>query len=343
MRAAQLAEPRALNLPAGFQVSVFASGLAGPRLMAFDERGVLHVSQARGGSVVALPDRDADGVADEVVMVHDGLSRPHGLAFRDGWLYVAEEPRVVRLRGGDGLARPERQVIVDGLPAGAGHYTRTVGFGPDGGMYVSVGSSCNVCREGDRRRAAIVRYEPDGSGERLYGRGLRNAVGFTWRPGSDELWATNNGRDHLGDDEPPETVNVVRDGDDFGWPRCHNARIVDPQFGGAGACNGVAAPRVELPAHSAPLGLAFWPDVNSLLVALHGSWNRSVPVPPHLVRVLLHSDGRTEVEEFATGWQLGVSADTRWGRPVDVAVGPDGSLYVSDDGNGAIYRLRPPR
>jgi glucose/arabinose dehydrogenase len=188
-----------------------------------------------------------------------------------------------------------------------------------------------------------VRYEPDGSGERLYARGLRNAVGFTWRPGTDELWATNNGRDHLGDDQPPETLNLVRDGDDFGWPRCHNGRLVDPQFGAPGACNGVPAPRAEMQAHAAPLGLAFWPDANSVLVALHGSWNRSVPVPPHLVRVLLHPDGRADVEEFATGWQLGGASDTRWGRPVDIVAAPDGSLYVSDDGNGAIYRLRPPR
>jgi glucose/arabinose dehydrogenase len=343
-QAAPFDQPRTLNLPAGFRAQLFASGLSNPRMLAFDERGVLHVTQTRAGSVVALPDRDGDSVADEVVVVHAGLNRPHGLAFHDGWLYVANTDGVVRLRGaGDGPVRSQREPVVEGIPSGAGHFTRTLGFGPDGGMYVSVGSSCNVCREPDARRAAIVRYAPDGDGERIYAKGLRNAVGFTWRPGTDELWATNNGRDNLGDDVPPETLNLVRDGDDFGWPRCHNARIVDPEFGGPGACDGVAAPHAELQAHAAPLGLAFYPDANSVIVALHGSWNRSVPVPPYLAHVLLYPDGHGEVEEFATGWQLGGGANTRWGRVAGVAVGPDGRLYVSDDAAGAIYRFSASR
>jgi glucose/arabinose dehydrogenase len=308
--------------------------------MVFDEQGVLHASLTRAGRIVALPDRDRDGAADERVTVREGLDRPHGLAFRADWLYVAETGRVVRLRGSPGsLARGEPEVVVGDLPSGGGHFTRTLGFGPDGAMYVSVGSSCNVCNESDARRAAIVRYAPDGSGERIYARGLRNAVGFTWRPGTSELWATNNGRDHLGDDLPPETLNEVRDGDDFGWPRCNNGRLPDPQFGGPGACDGVAAPRAEFQAHAAPLGLAFYPDASSVIIALHGSWNRSVPVPPHLIQILLYDDGRAHVEEFATGWQLGSGEASRWGRPVDVAAGPDGALYVSDDGAGAIYRL----
>jgi len=210
-------------------------------------------------------------------------------------------------------------------------------------MYVAVGSSCNVCREQDPRRAAIVRYEPDGSGERVYAKGLRNAVDFTWRPGTAELWATNNGRDYMGDDLPPETLNLVRDGDDFGWPGCHAGRLSDPEFGGPRACNGVAAPRAEMQAHSAPLGLAFYPNASSVIVALHGSWNRSVPAAPRLAHVVLHPDGQAEVEDFATGWQLGAGEASRWGRPVGAAVGPDGSLYVSDDLAGAIYRITADR
>src|SRR5579884_93102 len=257
--AAPFDQPRNLNLPAGFRAQLFASGLTNPRMMAFDDNGVLHVTQTSDGSVVALPDRDGDGVADAVVTVHTGLNRPHGLAFRDGWLYVADTDGVVRLRGtADDLARPQRESVVEGIPSGAGHFTRTLGFGPDGGMYVSVGSSCNVCLERDPRR---------------------------------------------------------------------------------GACDGVAAPRAEMQAHAAPLGLAFYPDANDVVVALHGSWNRSVPVPPHLAHILLHPDGNAEVENFATGWQLGISSDTRWGRVAGVVVGPDGSLYVSDDTAGAIYRF----
>jgi glucose/arabinose dehydrogenase len=336
-------QPHTLNLPQGWRAQLFAAGLAGPRLLAFDEQGVLHVTLTRAGAVVALPDRDQDGVADGVVAVREGLERPHGLAFRDGWLYIAETGRVVRLRGAaGGLERPTLESVVPELPAGGNHYTRTLGFGPDGGLYVSVGSSCNVCVEPDPRRAAILRFEADGSGGRIYARGLRNAVGFTWQPGTGALIATNNGRDMLGDDLPPETLNVVRDGDDFGWPRCHVGRLVDPDFGRADACSGVAAPRAEMQAHAAPLGLAFYPDAASVLVAQHGSWNRSVPVPPQLVRVVLRADGGSAVEPFASGWQLGGGEASRWGRPVDVAAGPDGAVYVSDDGAGAIYRLTPP-
>jgi glucose/arabinose dehydrogenase len=344
VRAEAFRQPRTLNLPQGFRAQVFAAGLAGPRLMAFDEQGVLHVTLSRAGVVAALPDQDRDGVADRVVTVRSGLDRPHGLAFRDGWLYVAETGRVVRLRGEQGgLERPTQETVVADLPAGGGHYTRTLGFGPDGGLYVSVGSSCNVCQEADARRAAILRFEPDGTGGRIYARGLRNAVGFTWQPGTGALFATNNGRDLLGDDLPPETLNVVHDGDDFGWPRCHAGRLIDLDFGGPGACDGVAGPRAEMQAHAAPLGLAFYPDASSVLVALHGSWNRSAPVPPHLVHVMLEPDGGATVEPFATGWQLGSGEGSRWGRTVDVAVGPNGNLYVSDDSAGAIYRLTPPR
>jgi glucose/arabinose dehydrogenase len=343
LRADAFRQPRTLNLPRGFRAQLFVAGLAGPRLLAFDEQGVLHVTLTRAGSVVALPDRDGDGQADAVVTVREGLDRPHGLAFRDGWLYVAESGRVVRLRGEAGaLERPTLEPVVSELPAGGNHFTRTLGFGPDGGLYVSIGSSCNVCVEPDSRRAAILRFEPDGSGGRIYARGLRNAVGFTWQPGSGALVATNNGRDFLGDDLPPETLNVVHDGDDFGWPRCHLGRLVDPDYGRGDACAGVAAPRAEMQAHAAPLGLAFYPDATSVLVAEHGSWNRSVPVPPRVERVVLRPDGSSAVEPFAGGWQLGAGEASRWGRPVDVAAGPDGTLYVSDDGAGAIYRLIPP-
>jgi glucose/arabinose dehydrogenase len=195
-----------------------------------------------------------------------------------------------------------------------------------------------------------VRYRPDGSEETIYATGLRNAVGITFRPGTDELWATNNGRDWLGDDQPPETVHLVREGDDAGWPRCHAGRIVDPEFGKGEGCEGVAPPAVEMQAHSAPLGLTFYggdqfpPEYQGdLYVAFHGSWNRSEPTGYKVVRIEfaggLSADGDPpdEVYDFAAGWLR--DDGSRWGRPVDVITGPDGCLYVSDDSEGFIYRI----
>ena len=336
----------AVSLPPGFGISVFASGLSDPRMMALGPDGDLCVAERGARRIVCLPDRDGDGVAEDSEIIADGLNAPSSITFHpDGSLYVGETARVLRLADpdDDGLFDvPE--VVVDGLPSG-GHSTRTVLFSPDGStLFVSIGSSCNVCEEADARRAAILRYNPDGSGETIYATGLRNAVGITFRPGSDELWATNNGRDWLGDDQPPETVYLVREGDDAGWPRCHSGRIEDPEFGGPGSCEGVAAPAVEMQAHSAPLGLTFYsgnqfPEAyrGDLFVAFHGSWNRSAPTGYKVVRIRMGENGSGEVEDFAVGW---LRADrSNWGRPVDVLTGSDGSLFVSDDGGGTVYRI----
>jgi glucose/arabinose dehydrogenase len=201
-----------------------------------------------------------------------------------------------------------------------------------------------VCVEEDERRATIVRYSPDGSGEEIYARGLRNAVGITFRPGTNELWATNNGRDWLGDDLPPETIYVVAENDDAGWPTCHSGRIEDPDFGGPNACDGILAPAVEMQAHSAPLGLTFYsgqqfPDEyhGDLFVAFHGSWNRATPTGYKVVRIPMHSGVPGPTQDFATGWLR--EDGSNWGRPVDVLTSADGSLYVSDDSAGVIYRI----
>jgi glucose/arabinose dehydrogenase len=335
-----------VDLPPGFGVSVFARDLRGPRMMALGADGALYVAERRAGRIVRLPDRDGDGVGDGVEVVADGLHDPSSLVFyNDGSLYVGETTRILRLSDPDGDGRfQERQVIVDGLPSG-GHNTRTVLFDAQGTyLYVSVGSSCNVCEEQDSRRATIVRYKPDGSEETIYARGLRNAVGIAFRPGTDELWATNNGRDWLGDDQPPETVYRVAQGDDAGWPRCHAGRIEDPDFGQAGACEGVLDPVVEMQAHSAPLGLAFYggnqfPETyyGDLFVAFHGSWNRTAPTGFKVVRIPIQDGVAGAVQDFATGW---LRADgSRWGRPVDLLVGAEGSLFVSDDEGGFIYRI----
>jgi glucose/arabinose dehydrogenase len=333
-----------LQLPDGFQVNVFAQNLAGVRFMTIGPDGDLYASLMSGGQIVRLPDRDGDGQADQAITVANGLRQPHGLAFRDGSLYVGETNRVSRLTdvNGDGVYEAV-QPLAD-LPSGSGHSTRTIGFGPDGMLYVSVGSSCNVCVEQDERRAAILQMGPDGSSPRVYARGLRNAVGFVFQPGTGDLWASNNGRDMLGDDEPRETVNLVHDGDNFGWPRCVNGSYLDPQLGQPGACDGIARPAVEMQAHSAPLGLDFYRGAvfpsdyqGDLFVAFHGSWNRSIPTGYKVVRIPFR-DGRPdgEAQDFIVGWQ---GPSEVWGRPVDVLTAPDGSLFISDDKKGWIYRV----
>ncbi|MFN8540652.1 MAG: sorbosone dehydrogenase family protein [Thermomicrobiales bacterium] len=342
-----LTEEHTLTLPSGFQIAVFAAGMSKTRFLAWSPEGDLVASDmaSSDGKVYILPDRNHDGTADDRVIFARGLENPHGLAFHDGFLYIAEEERVIRLpwRGGQPAASSS-EVVIPNLPGG-GHYTRTIGFGPDGKLYLSIGSSCNVCDEQDDRRAAIVQYNADGSGGRVYAKGLRNAVGFVWRPGSDELWATNNGRDGLGDDIPPETINLVRDGNDFGWPYCHNGRIKDKEFGRLGSCDKVTRPAFEMQAHSAPLGLTFYSgsafpaDYNGdLFVAFHGSWNRTTPTGYKVIRARFANGQPTgKTEDFITGW-LGASGNA-WGRPVDVSVGPDGNLYITDDALGIVYRV----
>jgi glucose/arabinose dehydrogenase len=349
-RAAPPAEP--IGLPPGFGISVYAQGLRGPRMMTLGPDRELVVAERGAGRIVRLPDRDGDGLADGVEVLADGLGAPSSMQYYadsssplDGSLYVGETTRVLRLsRPNASGTFQERNVVVDGLPSG-GHNTRTVLFSPDWAyLYVSVGSSCNVCRETDPRRAAIVRYRPDGSEETIYAWGLRNAVGIVFRPGTDELWATNNGRDWLGDDQPPETVYQIREGDDAGWPSCHAGRIFDPEFGEPESCQGVAVPAVEMQAHSAPLGLTFYTGQQfpeeyrgDLYVAFHGSWNRSVPTGFKVVRIPMQNGASGEVYDFAAGWLR--EDGSRWGRPVDVLTGKDGSLFVSDDEGGAIYRI----
>ena len=340
-----IAPQKPIALPPGFIIHVFAEGLNRPRMMAVGPDNALYVAERGENRIVRLPDLDQNGTADQTQIVAEDLNSPSSLAFyRDGSLYVGETTQILRLSEPDesGVFQ-QRQVIIDGLPSG-GHNTRTVLFSPEWNeLYVSVGSSCNVCEETDPRRAAIVRYTPDGNEERIFASGLRNAVGITFRPGSDQLWVTNNGRDMLGDDLPPETVYWVEEGQDYGWPDCHAGRIIDPEYGDSNSCVDAGKPMIEMQAHSAPLGLTFYDGMQfpekyhgGLFIAFHGSWNRSTPTGYKVVFVPFLQGKPGSVQDFATGWLTGNSS---WGRPVDVIAGPDGSLYVSDDGGGRIFRI----
>jgi glucose/arabinose dehydrogenase len=336
-----------LQVPPGFAIDVFADGVGSVRLMALDPAGTLLVSEPADGRVIALPDTNGDARADAALTVVEGLDKPHGLAFRDGALYVAETGRVLRFRYDPASMKATGQtVVVPGLPKGERHWTRTVVFGPDGFMYVSVGSSCNVCRERDKRRAAVVRYNADGSGETIFASGLRNAVGLAFHPTAGVLWATVNERDWRGDDAPSEYVTEVKPGAFYGWPDCMAVAgelKPDTRFDRNARCDGVTRSTREVQAHSAPIGIAFYTGTQfppeyrgSAFVAYRGSWNRTIPTGYKVV-VVRFRDGRpANVEDFVTGWLEGASS---WGRPVDVIVGRDGALYVSDQGAGRIYRV----
>jgi glucose/arabinose dehydrogenase len=321
----------------GLDASVFASGLSGPRFMAVSPEGVLFVAERGADRVVALPDRDGDGNADETIEVGRGYERAHSIAFTQaGALLVAGETKLFEVTLGADMRERGRRTLLEGLPADGAHPTKTVAMLPSGDLLLSVGSSCDACEEADPRRAAISLVSADGAQQRLYMTGLRNAVGLWVDPRTGRAWATNMGRDMLGDDRPPETVYEVFDGADAGWPRCHAGSIVDPQFGSPAACAGVAQPAATFQAHMAPLGLVEWRD--QLVIAFHGSWNRSTKVGYKLVWLPWDGAPAGEAQDLASGF-LVPGSDDALGRPAGLAVGADGALYISDDKAGYIYRI----
>lgn len=338
--------------PAGFHISVFAHDIDSARMMVFSPGGVLVVSELGEGKVVALPDPQHSGTATKTATVLEGLSEPHGLAFYEGKLYVAENDKVRRYDWDEANLRASNPKTLTDLPGPGGHSSRTIVF-HGGKMYVSAGSSCNVCLEKDPRRAAVSEYNPDGTGQRVFAKGLRNAVGLAINPKTDTVWATVNGRDNLGNDVPPEIiVDLGKSGGDFGWPYCYGDHIPDPDFTKAGdnRCQSVIGPKVQMQAHSAPLGLAFYEGSqfpaeyqNNIFVAFHGSWNRTVPTGYKVVRVKLDDKGQPVggAQDFITGWLApGETKRGRWmGRPVGIVFDSDGSMYISDDSAGMIYRV----
>ncbi len=333
-----------IKLPPGFNISLYATGVKNARQMALGTNGTLFVGSRSAGNVYAIVDRDKDNKADQVITVGSDLTMPSGLAFRDGALYVAEVSRITRYDNIETqLANVPRPVIVnDTFPKDQHHGWKFIAFGPDGLLYVPVGAPCNICNPGERH-AVINRMRPDGSGIEVFASGIRNTVGFDWDPRTKELWFTENGRDSLGDNIPPDELNhAPQKGMHFGFPHCHAGTIPDHDLGKE-ECGKFTAPASVLGPHVAAIGMRFYtgemfpPEYrNQIFIAEHGSWDRSTPIGYRISVVRVEGNKAVKYEPFAEGWLQGGEA---WGRPADVMVMPDGALLVSDDELGVIYRI----
>jgi len=334
-----------IKLPPGFRISVFAQ-VKDARSMVLSPAGTLFVgSRGTAGLVHAVLDRDKNGAADEVIPIARGLNFPNGVALRDGALYVAEINRILRYDGIEGaLKKPPKPVVVnDSYPKDEHHGQKFIAFGPDGKLYVPVGAPCNICLRGEPY-ASITTINPDGSGRATFAQGVRNTVGFDWHPRTRELWFTDNGRDMLGDDIPPDELNhAPQAGAHFGYPFCHAGEVTDPEFGAQKPCSETRAPGQKLGPHVAALGMRFYTGSmfpaeyrDQIFIAEHGSWNRSKKIGYRLSLVRLDGSRVKSYETFADGWLQG---QEEWGRPVDVLVMRDGALLVSDDKASAIYRI----
>lgn len=344
---------RTINLPKGFIISEYATGIGSARFFSFNEQNTMFIGTNSNDKIYAVRDSDNDGTAETVNEIANGLNTPHSTFYFEGDLYVGEENRVTVYKDIDDDGKfSSVQTVVDNLPSGnkltgGGHKTRTVVVGADRKLYVSIGSSCNVCIENDERRATIMRYNLDGSGEEIYASGLRNTLGFAFDD-SATLWGLDMGRDQIGDDIPPEEVNIIEQGKNYGWPYCYGDGINNPEFSDkvVYCTEQTQNPVFNMQAHSAPLGMSFlnvtakntWPPAyrEGFLVAFHGSWNRTVPTG---YKVAWIDTSGTELVQynFLSGW-LEENADA-WGRPVGLGLDTNGNLYVSDDKQGIVYKV----
>jgi glucose/arabinose dehydrogenase len=331
-----------IELPPGFAIEVWTDAVPNARSLAMGDNGTVFVGTRRDGRVYAVT--QGEGSSRDVTVVAEGLKMPNGVAFRDGDLYVAENHRIIRFNDiEDNLAAiPRPEVIIDTLSTERHHGWRYIDFGPDGKLYIALGAPCNVCES--EGAANISRMNADGSGLEIFAEGIRNSVGFTWQPESGELWFTDNGRDMLGDDIPAGELNRAPDpGMHFGFPFCHGGDVPDPEFGGRRKCSEFEAPAQKLGPHVAPLGVLFYagdmfPGAyrGQVFIAEHGSWNRSNKIGYRITLVRMDGNRPSGYEVFAEGWLQNEEVS---GRPVDLLVIEDGSLLVSDDQNGAIYRI----
>lgn len=329
-----------IELPPGFIIEEYAT-VPNARALALGDNGTIFVSNRRGRSVFAVVSDDA---GTRTIKLADGLKSPNGIAFHDGDLYVAEISRVTRYRDIEQNLHdvPKAEILDIDLPSKGHHGWRYIGFGPDNKLYISIGAPCNICDE--EGFARIIRLNPDGTDRETYAKGIRNSVGFTWHPETGELWFTDNGRDMLGDDLPPDELNhATEPGQHFGYPYCHAGELLDPKYGQGKVCADYRAPAQKLGPHVAALGLKFYtgdmfPEKyrGQIFVAEHGSWNRSEKVGYRITMVRLENGEPVSYEPFATGWLRNGSVS---GRPVDLLVLADGSMLVSDDHSGKIYRV----
>jgi glucose/arabinose dehydrogenase len=362
LAAGQAASPvplEKLKLPAGFKVALYADGVRSARGMALGAKGTVFVGSMNASTVYALVDRNHDDVisADEVKVVATGLLQPTGVAFHDGALYIAAATKIVRLDAiEDHLDSPPAPVVVvDKLPSQY-HSWKFLAFGPDGLMYVSDGSPCKVCdnEKTEPRYAAILRMKPDGSSPEVFAHGVRNSVGFDWDPATKNLWFSDNGRDEMGDDMPSDELNVAtKAGEHFGFPFCHQGDTLDPDLGKGRTCAEFVPPAQKVGAHVASIGLRFYGGTmfpakyrGGIFIAQHGSWNRSVPAGYRVMFASVKADKVTAYEPFVEGFLEGTrSTSTRgatalqFGRPADVQPLRDGSLLISEDTPGRIYRV----
>jgi glucose/arabinose dehydrogenase len=339
-----------IKLPKGFSIALYAQ-VPNARSMTVAPDGTVFVGNRDGQAVYAVVDRNHDYRAPDVVKIIDGLHSPNGVAFKDGSLFVAETNRLLRLDGlldwlkqpAGSRARPAPIPIPVKIPSDRGHDWKYLAFGPDGLLYFQIGAPCNICDRGDPF-ASIVRVKPEGGAFEIVAHGVRNSVGIAWHPDTKELWFTDNGRDNLGDDAPPDELNrAPRPGLHFGYPYCHGGTIPDPEFGKGHPCSNYTPPVQALGPHVASLGLKFYTGTmfpveyrKQIFIAEHGSWNRSKKIGYRVTLVRLDGDRAVKYEPFAEGWLQGEEA---WGRPVDVLQMPDGSLLVSDDFASVIYRI----
>ncbi|MDD5322373.1 MAG: PQQ-dependent sugar dehydrogenase [Methylococcales bacterium] len=336
-----------LHLPDGFTISIYADNVPNARSLALGDNGIVFVGTVSEGRVYALQDSNNDGIADKHYLIASGLNMPNGVAYKDGSLYVAEVNRIIRFDPiNQQLANPPKPVVVyDRFPTDRHHGWKYLRFGPDNKLYTAVGAPCNICNPEKEIYASLVRLNPDGSDIEIIARGIRNTVGFDWQPGTNALFFSDNGRDYLGDDSPPDELNKWSvKGEHFGYPYCHGDDIPDSEFGAGKNCRQFIAPVWKFRAHVASLGIRFYqgkqfPDAykNQLFVAEHGSWNRTIPQGYRVALVKLDQGKPVSDQDFISGW---LTKDGKvLGRPVDILTMPDGSLLISDDTLGVIYKV----